>query len=207
MKKYIAEGVGTAMLTLIACGIAVTTGNLLATAIGFGAVLMLAIILIGDVSGCHIKPAVSFGLFMDGKRKVSELWKYIVAQIAGAFVGSLLLALFVKGFDALGANTFAWENWYIAILVEVLLTFIFVAVILKVTEKDDRNNALIIGLTLMLVHLFGIAFTGTSVNPARSLAPGMLQGWDYIQKVWVFLLAPMGGAALAGLFYKHVLKK
>lgn len=207
MKKYIAEGVGTAMLTLIACGIAVTTGNLLATAIGFGAVLMLAIILIGDVSGCHINPAVSFGLFMAGKMKVSELWKYIVAQIAGAFVGSLLLALFVKGFDALGANTFAWENWYIAILVEVLLTFIFVAVILKVTEKDDRNNALIIGLTLMLVHLFGIAFTGTSVNPARSLAPGMLQGWDYIQKVWVFLLAPMGGAALAGLFYKHVLKK
>ena len=213
MKKYIAEGVGTAMLTLIACGIAVGSASLgttvfpLAVGVGFGTVLMLAIILIGDISGCHINPAVSFGMFMAGKMKASELWKYIVAQIAGAFVGSLFLALFMKGFDNLGANTFAWENWYIAILVEVLLTFIFVAVILKVTEKDDRNNALIIGLTLMLVHLFGIYYTGTSVNPARSLAPGMLQGWDYIQKVWVFLLAPMGGAALAGLFYKHVLKK
>lgn len=208
MKKYIAEGVGTAMLTLIACGIAVTgLSGYLGIAVGFGAVLMLAIYLIGDISGCHINPAVSFGMFMAGKMKASELWKYIVAQVAGAFAGSLLLALFMKGFDALGANTFDWGDWYIAILVEVILTFIFVAVILKVTEKDDKCNALIIGLTLMLVHLFGFYFTGTSVNPARSLAPGMLQGWDYIQKVWVFLLAPMGGAALAGLFYKHVLKK
>ena len=207
MKKYIAEGVGTAMLTLIACGIAVVCSDYLAIALGFGLVLTMMIFLIGSISGCHINPAVSFGMFMAGKMKASELWKYIVAQIVGAFVGSLCLALFVKGFDTLGANSFAWEDWYIAILVEVLLTFIFVAVILKVTEKDDRNNALIIGLALALVHLFGMAFTGTSVNPARSLAPGMLQGWDYIQKVWVFLLAPMGGAALAGLFYKHVIKE
>ncbi len=207
MKKYIAEGVGTAMLTLIACGIAVTCNDYLAIALGFGLVLTMMIYLIGSISGCHINPAVSFGMFMAGKMKASELWKYIVAQIAGAFAGSLLLALFVKGFDTLGANTFAWEDWYIAILIEVLLTFIFVAVILKVTEKNDKCNALIIGLALTLVHLFGLTFTGTSVNPARSLAPGMLQGWDYIQKVWVFLLAPMGGAALAGLFYKHVIKE
>ena len=207
MKKYIAEGVGTAMLTLIACGIAVTVNDYLAVALGFGLVLTAMIYLIGDISGCHINPAVSFGMFLSGKMKFDEFWKYVVAQIAGAFAGSLVLALFMKGFSQLGANSFAWEDWYIAILVEVLLTFIFVTVILKVTEKEDRNNALIIGLTLTLVHIFGIVYTGTSVNPARSLAPGMLQGWDYIQKVWVFLLAPMGGAACAALFYKHVLKK
>ena len=207
MKKYIAEGVGTAALTLIACGIAVNTSLDLSIAVASGLVLTGMIYLIGDVSGCHINPAVSFGLFLAGKMKLSELWKYIVAQFAGALGGSLILALFMKGFDRLGANNFAWENWYIAILVEVLLTFIFVAVILKVTEKDDKFNGVIIGLTLALVHLFGVYFTGTSVNPARSFAPALLQGWDYIQKVWVFLLAPMGGAALAALFYKYVLKK
>ncbi len=212
MKKYIAEGIGTMMLTLIACGIATSFGgDLLSVAFGFGLVLMIMIYLIGDISGCHINPAVSLAMFFVGKLKLNELWKYVVAQVAGAFAGSLLLALFKKGFDGslLGANTFAWEDWYIAILVEVILTFIFVLVILKVTENSENKhlNAVIIGLTLALVHLFGIQFTGTSVNPARSLAPGMLAGWDYIQKVWVFLIFPSVGAFLAALTYKHVLKK
>lgn len=210
MKKYIAEGFGTMMLTLIACGVAVISGgSLVPTSLAFGLVLMAMIYVIGDISGCHINPAVSFGMFVAGKMKFNELWKYVVAQIAGAFAGSLLLAIFFKGFDSLGANGFLWENWYIALLVEVVLTFLFVTVILKVTEGKDTQhmNGLIIGLTLALVHLFGIQFTGTSVNPARSLAPAIFGGWDTISQVWLFILAPLGGAALAALFYKYVLKK
>lgn len=210
MKKYIAEGFGTAMLTLIACGVAVVSGgDLVATSLAFGLVLMTMIYVIGDISGCHINPAVSVAMFLAGKMKLNELWKYVVAQIAGAFAGSLILAIFTKGFDSLGANGFLWENWYIAILVEIILTFIFISVIFKVTENNENKqmNGIIIGLTLTLVHLFGIRFTGTSVNPARSLAPGMFGGWDTIQQVWVFLLAPLVGAALAALFYKYVLKE
>ena len=210
MKKYIAEGFGTMMLTLIACGVAVASGaNLVATSLAFGLVLMMMIYVIGDISGCHINPAVSFGMFLTGKMKFDEFWKYVVAQIAGAFAGSVLLAIFVKRFDVLGANGFAWENWYIAILVEIVLTFIFLTVIFKVTEKSENKNmnGIIIGLALTLVHLFGINFTGTSVNPARSLAPAIFGGWDTISQVWVFILAPLVGAALAALFYKYVLKE
>ncbi len=210
MKKLIAEGFGTAMLTLIACGVAVVSGgDLVATSLAFGLVLMMMIYVIGDISGCHINPAVSFGLFMAGKMKAKDFGLYVAAQFIGALVGSLILALFVKGFDTLGANGFLWENWYIALFVELILTFIFVTIILKVTENNENKNiqGIIIGLALVLVHLFGIRFTGTSVNPARSFAPALFGGWDTIQQVWLFLLAPMGGGCLAGLFYKYVLKK
>ncbi len=210
MKKLIAEGFGTAMLTLIACGVAVVSGgDLVATSLAFGLVLMMMIYVIGDISGCHINPAVSFGLFMAGKMKAKDFGLYVAAQFIGALVGSLILALFVKGFDTLGANGFLWENWYIALFVELILTFIFVTIILKVTENNENKNiqGIIIGLALVLVHLFGIRFTGTSVNPARSFAPALFGGWDTIQQVWLFLLAPMGGGCLAGLFYKYLLKK
>lgn len=210
MKKYIAEGFGTAMLTLIACGVAVVSGgSLVATSLAFGLVLMTMIYVIGDISGCHINPAVSLGVFMAGKMKAKDFGLYIAAQFIGALVGSLVLALFVKGFDTLGANAFPWEDWYIALFVELILTFLFVTIILKVTESKENKNVqgIIIGLALTLVHLFGIGFTGTSVNPARSFAPALFGGWDTIQQVWLFLLAPMGGAALAALFYKYVLKK
>ena len=210
MKKLIAEGFGTAMLTLIACGVAVvSSGDLVATSLAFGLVLMMMIYVIGDISGCHINPAVSFGMFMAGKMKAKDFGLYVAAQFIGGLVGSLILAIFVKGFDTLGANGFLWDNWYIALFVELILTFIFVTIILKVTENNENKNiqGIIIGLALVLVHLFGIRFTGTSVNPARSFAPGLFGGWDTIQQVWLFLLAPMGGGCLAGLFYKYVLKK
>lgn len=210
MKKYIAEGFGTMMLTLVACGVAVAShADLVATSLAFGLVLMAMVYVIGDISECHINPAVSFGMFLAGKMKLKELWKYVVAQIAGAFAGSLLLGIFLERFDVLGANVFPWEKWYIAILVEIVLTFIFITVILKVTEKSENKqiSGIIIGLTLALVHLLGINFTGTSVNPARSLAPAVFGGWDTISQVWVFILAPLIGAALAALFYKFVLKE
>ena len=213
MKKYIAEFVGTCVLTLIACGVAVISGgDLVTTSLAFGLVIVAMAYSIGNVSGCHINPAVSFGQLIAGKMNFSEFWKYVVAQFLGAIAGSALLGACLESFEVLGANgygdgTMAGTVW-IALLVEVILTFIFVTTILGVTDKKENGHAtgVIIGLTLTLVHLFGIKFTGTSVNPARSLAPAIFQGGDALSQVWVFIVAPLVGAALAGLFYKYVLK-
>ena len=211
MRKYIAEGVGTMLLTLVACGIAVTSGvDLVATALAFGLVIVAAAYSIGNVSGCHINPAVSIALTVAGKMEVKECIRYIIAQIVGAFVGSLLLALVLGGFSALGANGLVGDTTiWIALVVEVILTFIFTTTILGVTDKKENGHVtgIVIALTLVLVHLFGLPFTGTSVNPARSLAPAVLQGGTALSNVWIFIVAPIVGAILAGLFYKYVLKE
>ena len=165
---------------------------------------------IGNVSGCHINPAVSVSLWVAGKMTTKECIHYIIAQVIGAFVGSLLLALVLGSFDALGANGLVGDTTiWVALVVEVILTFIFTTTILGVTDKKENGHVtgIVIGLTLTLVHLFGLPFTGTSVNPARSLAPALLQGGDALTHVWIFILAPIVGAALAGLFYKTVLKE
>ena len=216
MKKYIAEGVGTMMLTLIACGVACilggnTVAGVIATSLAFGLVIVAAAYSIGNVSGCHINPAVSIAFTVAGKMEVKECVKYIIAQVIGAFCGSLLLAFCLSGFEALGANSYDGINVtvWIALVVEIILTFIFTTTILGVTDKKENGHVtgIVIGLTLVLVHLFGIPFTGTSVNPARSLAPAVLQGGEVLKQVWVFILAPIVGACLAGLFYKFVLKE
>lgn len=215
MKKYICEGVGTMLLTLIACGVACVLGcdsieGVIGTALAFGLVIICAAYSMGNVSGCHINPAVSIALTVSGKMEIKECIKYVISQIIGAFIGSLLLATCLKGFDKLGANGYdgTQVTVWIALLVEVVLTFIFTTTILGVTDKKENtpNNGIVIGLTLTLVHLFGIPFTGTSVNPARSIAPAILQGGDSLKQVWVFIVAPITGAILAGLFYKFVLK-
>lgn len=211
MKKYIAEAVGTMLLTLVACGIAVTSGvDLVATSLAFGLVIVAAAYSIGNVSGCHINPAVSVALFVAGKMTFKECVKYIIAQVIGAFIGSLLLAFFLGSFKALGANGLVGNTTiWIALAVEIVLTFIFTTTILGVTDKKENGHVtgIVIGLTLVLVHLFGLPFTGTSVNPARSLAPAVLQGGDALCNVWIFIVAPFIGAILAGLFYKYVLKE
>ena len=209
MRKYIAEGVGTMLLTLIACGVAVTSGNLVAISLAFGLVIVAAAYSIGNVSGCHINPAVSIALTVAGKMDKKECIRYIIAQIIGAFVGSLLLDLILNGFTSLGANGLGGSTTvWIALVVEVILTFIFTTTILGVTDKSENGHAtgIVIGLTLTLVHLFGIPFTGTSVNPARSIAPAILEGGDALKYLWIFIVAPVVGAILAGLFYKYVLK-
>lgn len=212
MKKYICECVGTMMLTLIACGVAVMYGNVLATSLAFGLVIVAAAYSIGNVSGCHINPAVSIALTVSGKMDVKECVKYIISQIIGAFLGSLLLWACLSQRKVLGANVFGGNvndfSVWIALLVEVLLTFIFTTVILGVTDKKENGHVtgIVIGLTLTLVHLFGIPFTGTSVNPARSIAPAVIQGGDALKQVWVFIVAPVTGAIISGLFYKFVLK-
>lgn len=210
MKKYIAEAIGTMLLTLIACGVAVTSGaNLISTSLAFGLVIVAAAYSIGNISGCHINPAVSIALLVAGKMKTKDCIRYIIAQIIGAVIGSLLLGFILGGFEKLGANGLIGNTTvWVAIVVEIILTFIFTTTILGVTDKKENGHAtgIVIGLTLTLVHLFGIPFTGTSVNPARSLAPALLQGGDALCNVWIFIVAPIIGAVIAGLFYKYILK-
>lgn len=205
MKKYIAEFTGTLMLTLIACGIAVVSGNYLGIALAFGLVVIAMAYSIGNVSGAHINPAVSFAFAFTGQMTWIEFVKYVIAQILGAIAGSGLLAVITESTEKLGANSYNGSVW-IALLIEVILTFIFVLTILCVTDKRDNSRVagIVIGLTLTLVHLFGIPFTGTSVNPARSLAPALFQGNTPLQQVWVFIVAPMVGSLLAALFFKYV---
>lgn len=211
MKKYIAEAVGTMLLTLVACGVAVTSGvDLVATSLAFGLVIVAAAYSIGNVSGCHINPAVSISMLVAGKMTTKECIRYIISQVIGAFIGSLLLALLLGGFSALGANGLVGKTTiWAALIVEVILTFIFTTTILGVTDKKENGHVtgIVIGLTLVLVHLFGLPFTGTSVNPARSIAPAILQGGAALSNLWIFIIAPIIGAILAGLFYKKVLKQ
>lgn len=220
MKKYISEFVGTLFLTLLACGVAVIVGcdtasGVVATALAFGLVIVAMAYSIGNVSGCHINPAVSIGMFVAGKMELKECVKYVISQFLGALAGSALLGVCLGSFEKLGANSYGGvlSNGMeviilIAIIVEVLLTFVFVTTILGVTDKKENGHVtgIVIGLTLVLVHLFGIGITGTSVNPARSFAPALLQGGEAFKQVWLFIVAPIVGSILSGLFYKYVLK-
>ena len=211
MKKLVCEFTGTMMLTLIACGVAVATGvNYVGTALAFGLVIVAMAYSIGNVSGCHINPAVSVGMATAGKMTWKECLQYVIAQVLGAIAGSAILGVILGSFKSLGANNYDGTNVtvWIALLVEVILTFIFVLTILGVTDKKENGHAtgIVIGLTLTLVHLFGLPFTGTSVNPARSIGPAILQCGSALEHVWVFILAPLVGAVLAALFYKHILK-
>ncbi len=211
MKKLVCEFVGTMMLVLLACGVAVATDvHYLGTALAFGLVIVAMAYSIGNVSGCHINPAVSLGMVMTGRMTWKEFFEYVIAQILGAIAGAAILGVILRSYGALGANSYGGSvTVWIALLVEVILTFVFVTTILGVTDKKENGHAtgIIIGLTLVLVHLFGIPFTGTSVNPARSIGPALLQGGTALSQLWVFILAPLVGAALAALFYKYVLKK
>ena len=211
MKKLVCEFTGTMMLTLIACGVAVATGvNYVGTALAFGLVIVAMAYSIGNVSGCHINPAVSFAMALTGKMTWNEFVKYVVAQVLGAIAGSAILGAILGSFSSLGANGYngTTVTVWTALIVEAILTFVFVLAILGVTDKKENGHTtgIVIGLTLTLVHLFGLPFTGTSVNPARSIGPAIFQGGDALSQVWVFILAPMVGSALASLFYKYVLK-
>ena len=221
MKKYISEFVGTFALTFFACGVAVVVGcgtsaGILATSLAFGLVIVAMAYSIGNVSGCHINPAVTIAMRIDNRMTTKDAVLYIVSQILGAFCGSLVLALCLGSFEALGANGYGTilpngteVTLLIALLVEVILTFFFITVIMAVTSKKEHSSiaGIVIGLTLTLVHLIGISFTGTSVNPARSLAPAILQAGDALTQVWVFIVGPILGGILAALFYKFVLKE
>ncbi len=231
-KKYLAEFIGTLVLVLVACGVAVVLGcntpaGYIGTALAFGLVIVAMAYSIGNISGCHINPAVSLAMLIRKKMTVKDFIGYVIAQILGAICGSALLALFTGGFENLGGNVVQAASGvgtvggmlakfgepaalFIGLIAEIVLTFIFVLAILGVTSKKENTpvTGLVIGGSLTLVHLLGIGITGTSVNPARSIGPALLQmiGGDFkaISQIWIFIVGPLLGAALAAVLYRFL---
>lgn len=219
IKKYLAEFIGTFVLVLFACGTAAVVGcdaasgaGYLLTALAFGLVIVAMAYSIGNISGCHINPAVSIAMLVSGKMSIVDFIGYVVAQFLGATAGAAVLMVIVGDADktgALGSNALYNGNIWISLLIEVILTFVFVIAILGVTSKVENSSVagLVIGLSLTLVHLFGIGLTGTSVNPARSFGPALLAGGEALSNVWVFIVAPLVGGVLAALVYKFLASK
>ncbi len=223
-KKYFAEWFGTMVLTLFGCGSAAIAGGTLGNlgiAVAFGLSIIAMAFVIGDVSGCHINPAVSFGCWLDGRMSGGEMIGYWIAQFIGGICGAILLMAvewctgFPVGEFGLGANGFDEASsigltGLGAFLVETILTCVFVLSVLGSTanEKTAPFAGIIIGCTLAFVHVMGIPLTGTSVNPARSFGPALMMlgvgDWLPIAQVWVFLLAPLVGAALGVLVWRIV---
>ena len=225
MKKYAAEFIGTFSLVLFGCGAAVIAGissagpsgiGLLGISIAFGFAVVAMAYAIGGISGCHINPAVTIGVFTAGKIEIKDAIGYIVAQCLGAIAGAGVLYLIVSGRPgftmgewALGSN--GWGEGYLggyntlsAFVIEAVMTFLFIFVILGTTSKfgNGAMAGLAIGVTLMLIHLVAIPVTGTSVNPARSLGPAIFAGGKALGQLWLFFVAPIVGAILAGIVWK-----
>ena len=225
IKKFCAEFIGTFMLVLLACGTATVLncskdhmGAYILTAVAFGLVIVAMAYSIGNVSGCHINPAVSLGVLINGGMNIKEFIVYIVAQFTGATAGAAVLGMLAGFKSSLGTNgwygatdTFG-GSWKYSMVVEVILTFVFVLVILSVTsqKKFEKSAGMIIGMTLTLVHIFGIYFTGTSVNPARSFGPALIKAFagdaTALSQYWVFLVAPLLGAVIAALVFRFLIK-
>ncbi len=218
MKKYLAEMVGTMVLVLMGCGTAVSlncgvdTSSVVGTAVAFGLAVVAMAYTIGGVSGCHINPAITVGVWTSGRMSGKDAIMYIVFQIVGAIIGSTLLYVFVANSGVTFEGTTTGANVCSGsisggALVEIILTFIFVLVVLGTTdEKKGAGNfaGLAIGLSLILIHLVGIKYTGTSVNPARSIGPAIFEGGEALKQLWVFIVNPMVGACLAAAVWKLI---
>lgn len=220
VKKYLAELVGTFILVLFGCGCAVVAGDkvgVVGIAFAFGFALIGAAYGIGPISGCHINPAVSLGVWVAGRMKTADLVGYIIGQCVGAIIAAGLLSIIAGGVgggydigkSGLGQN--GWGPMYqgeysmgAAIAFEFIATLIFVIVILGSTQKAAAPGfaGLGIGIMLVAIHLFGIRITGTSVNPARSLGPALFVGGQALAQVWLFLLIPSLGGIVAGLLFR-----
>lgn len=212
MKKYIAEFIGTLVLVLFACGTATVVGcatdnpnvAYLLTALSFGLVIIAMAYSIGNISGCHINPAVSIAVLINGGMSVGDFIGYIIAQFAGAAAGGAILG-YLAGWDcSFGANGLFEGDVMKSIVIEVILTFVFVLAVLGATSKKENSSVagLVIGLSLTLVHIFGIHFTGTSVNPARSFGSAIFAGSQALSDLWVFIVAPLVGGCVAALVWK-----
>jgi aquaporin Z len=216
MKKYIAEFLGTLVLVLFGTGIAVVSGgDLVATSLAFGLAIVAEAYVIGSISGCHVNPAVSLAMLINKKLSVKDFVCYVISQVLGAIAGSAILFFILSntnlGTTALGANFYGELSannisLVAAIVTEIVLTCVFIYTILGVTseEKNSSVAGIVIGLTLTFVHLIGIPLTGTSVNPARSLAPAIFLGGEAIRQIWVFILAPLVGGTLAAFLFKYL---
>ena len=229
MKKYIAEFIGTAVLVTFGCGTAMLVGcdaaaggGYILTALAFGLAIVACAYSIGNVSGCHVNPAVSLGVLLSGRMSGKDFVGYVIAQVLGAIFGALLLmAIFSTGgvedmTGGFGSNGLAGVNGSAAtgVLVEIILTFVFIMSILGVTSDKAGHGSfggLVIGLTLVFVHILGIGLTGTSVNPARSIGPALIAAIngnsEPLACLWVFIVAPLIGGALAAFCYSFLAGK
>ena len=229
MKKYIAECIGTFVLTFLGCATAMfigcgTPAGLVGTAIAFGLTVVAMAYTIGNISGCHINPAITFAVALSGRMTWKDACGYWAGQFVGGIVAGALLLLLANlmtpefGITFAGANPAGLGTNGIAhaggaggaLLVEFIATFIFVLVVLGATDEKlgaGKPAGLAIGLTLILVHLVCINLTGTSVNPARSFGPALFAGGDALKCVWVFFLGPCAGAALSALVWKCLAKE
>ena len=210
MKKYLAEMVGTFVLTLLGCGAAVSlncgvdTASVVGTSCAFGLAVVAMAYAIGGISGCHINPAITLGCLLTKRISGKDAGMYMVFQVIGAVLAACVLALMtsnVEGLEGTGANA-CQDGVSIAggLIAEIVLTMIFVLVVLGTTDaKKGAGNlaGLAIGLSLILIHLVGIRYTGTSVNPARSIGPALFQGGAALEQLWIFIVGPFVGAALA----------
>lgn len=220
MKKYLAEMVGTMVLVLMGCGVAVSLGcnpidnipAVVGTAFAFGLAVVAMAYTIGGISGCHINPAITLGVFLSGRMSGKDAIGYVCGQVVGAFIGSALLAVLtanVPGLDGTGANDLQANVTALGgLLAEIIFTCVFVLVVLGTTAKTNgaTNNfaGLAIGLSLVLVHLVCIRYTGTSVNPARSIAPAVFEGGTALTNLWIFIVGPLVGAACAAGIWKMI---
>lgn len=218
MKKYLAEMFGTMVLVLMGCGTAVSlncgsdTASVVGTAMAFGLAVVAMAYTIGGISGCHINPAITLGAWLSKRIGGKDAVMYMVFQVIGAILGSGLLWLIVTNSCMEFAGTTTGANACSGsvsggLLVEIILTFVFVLVVLGTT--DDKKGAgnfagLAIGLSLILIHLVGIYYTGTSVNPARSVGPALFQGGVALSQLWVFIVGPFIGAAIAAGVWKLI---
>lgn len=224
MKKYVAELIGTMVLVLLGCGSAVFAGSAadtvgagtgtLGVALAFGLSVVAMAYTIGNISGCHINPAITLGVWLNGKMTNKDAFMYMLFQITGGIIGALILSLLVStgghaGPTMTGANTFDSGEMAQAFIAEAVFTFIFVLVVLGATdEKRGAGNlaGLAIGLTLTLIHIVCIPITGTSVNPARSIGPAIMEGGQATSQLWLFIVAPFLGAAFSSLVWKFLKK-
>lgn len=219
MKKYMAETIGTMILVLMGCGSAVFNGGcgtpaqVLMVAMAFGLSVVAMAYTIGGISGCHINPAITLGCMLSGRMKAKEGIMYMVFQVMGALIGSTIIWILTSNIDmnyatTTGANACAPGVSLIGgLIAEVIFSFVFVLVVLGTTDaKKGAGNlaGLAIGLSLILVHIVCIPITGTSVNPARSIAPALFQGGEALSQLWIFIIAPFVGAVLAAGVWKSV---
>ena len=227
MKKYLAELVGTFVLTFLGCGAAVSLGcdtahvagtpAVIGTAIAFGLAVVAMAYTIGGISGCHINPAITLGCWLSKRMNAKDACMYMVFQVIGAILAAGVLCVLAGCDSGLGANGLQTLNEVgkagtvsvgTGLIAEIVLTALFVLVVLGATSKTNgaTNNlaGLAIGLSLILIHLVGIHYTGTSVNPARSIGPALFAGGDALNQLWIFIVGPFVGGAIAAGIWKLI---
>ena len=225
MKRYLAEMIGTMVLVLMGCGTAVSLGctsdnpelasTVVGTAMAFGLSVVAMAYTIGGISGCHINPAITLGCLMSGRISGKDAGMYMIFQTIGAIIGAAVLYLCTStsGDVVVGTGANACQNGVSVmggLVAEIVFTAVFVLVVLGTTDsKKGAGNfaGLAIGLSLILVHLVCIRYTGTSVNPARSIGPALFQGGEALAQLWIFIVGPFIGAAIAALIWKCIGKE